>query len=80
MDQKTIKRIEFEVFDLNLNFDKDYIKDINLIGLDRYTIEFFSLEDQDLFIKLNKEDWIINEIFINNSYGLEIKKIKKVVF
>lgn len=44
-----------------------------------WTIKTFkTLEQKNKFIENNKSKYQIVEIFINNGYGLEIKKLRKV--
>ena len=47
-----------------------------LIGLNRYIVDFSNDKEKQDFIKNNKDKYDIEEIFVNNGYCLEIKKLK----
>jgi hypothetical protein len=40
--------------------------------------EFKTYEEQQTFIKNNKDKYQIQEVLINNSYGLDIKPLKVI--
>ena len=47
-----------------------------LIGLDRYFLDFTNKKNMDKWISLNKHTYQIEEVFVNNGYRLEIKKLR----
>ena len=49
-----------------------------LIGLNRYQKEFKTQEELNQFIEKNKHKYSIQEILINNSYGVEFKVLKQI--
>jgi len=49
-----------------------------LMGLNTYIKEFKTNEEKEIFKEKNKYKYEIKEIFINNGYCLEFKKLKGV--
>jgi len=48
------------------------------IGLDTYIVEFDSQEEMVTWADKNEHKWAIEQLFIENSYGLMIKKLRVI--